>query len=177
VASPIRQAQGCRARLRFLVGLSALAFVHGCASVDPRAEACPDLSGRYHSRAEQETDSLLVYLLDNRAAAPNSVVLQSTADGLLISAGDTKQRLAHPEDYTCKQGAELLLSRHPTTYLKLPPLIDQSVVRSYTFRRTPSGDLALDIYAQSIGRPYGVKLSSPVKLEKTIVWKRLASRS
>ena len=149
----------------------------GFASSIREAGACPDLSGRYLSRTEQETDSLLVYLLDNRAAAPTSVVLQSTADGLLVNAGDTRVRLAHPEDFTCKQGTELLLSRQPTTHLKLPPLIDQSVVRSYSFRRTPSGDLALDIYAQSIGRPYGLKLSSPVKLEKTIIWKILASRT
>ena len=154
-----------------LAGIALLGLLQGCASLDPRAEACPDLTGRFASRAEDEPESLLFYLLEKRTASP-AVLLRSTADSLQIVAGDTKASLTHPSDFECRQGTQVVLTRHPTTQLKLPPLIDESVIRSYTFRLTAAGELALDVHAQRVGRPYGLKLSSPVRLEKTIVWKK-----
>jgi hypothetical protein len=161
-----------RSGTRCLAGVALFALLQGCASLDPRAEACPDLTGRFASRAEDEPEPLLFYLLEKRVAPP-SVLLRSTEDSLLITAGDTKASLTHPADFECRQGARIVLTRRPTTQLKLPPLIDESVIRSYTFRLTESGELALDVHAQRVGRPYGLRLSSPLRLEKTIVWKKL----
>jgi hypothetical protein len=157
--------------------LASLAVLQACASIDPQAEACPDLSGRYVPHNDREPESLLNYLVERRTAPSTAVVLQGSADSLLVTAGETKVRLAHPADYTCRHGTELVLTRQPTTQLSLPPLIDQSVIRTYVFRLETSGDLALDVYAQSIGRPYGLKLSGPVKLEKSLLWKRSAARA
>lgn len=110
------------------------------------------------------------YLLGGDQDSAGEVTLRSDAHGLTVTQQNRQSRLRAETDYTCTGGGELKLVRKYEGHIKLPPLIDQTVATTYVFKRTPSGDLQVDVYAQTVAAPYGVRLRGPVQFEKSLIW-------
>lgn len=154
---------------RWMIGLIAMPMLVSCAGMGPQAP-CPDIGGTYADRAQGDKGSLVSVLTGQKTAPAGTVELTVDAAALHVETSKTRHTLRSPADFSCSLGNELTLTRQDIERVHLPPLIDQSVVTSYRFRKTATGDLQMDVYFQTTASPYGWRLSGPEKLDRTLTW-------
>jgi hypothetical protein len=146
-----------------------MSILLSCTSVAPRS-LCPDIGGIYADRAQGDKGSLLASLIGPGTPSASTVQLTVDTVALHVEASGVHRTLQSPADFSCSKGTEMTLTRKVTRHIRLPPLIDQSVVTSYRFRKTDAGDLQMDVYSQTTASPYGLRLSGPEQLDHTVIW-------
>lgn len=154
---------------RWMIGLIAMPMLMSCAAMGPQA-LCPDIGGIYADRAQGDKGLLVSVLTGQKTAPADTVELTVDAAALHVETLKTRHTLRSPADYSCSLGSELTLTRQDIERVRLPPLIDQSVVTSYRFKKTPAGDLQMDVYSQTTASPYGLRLTGPQQLDHTVIW-------
>ena len=140
-----------------------------CTGVAPPSLS-PNIGGVYADRAQGGKESLVSFLLGSEAAATPTVRLTLDAAGLRVETLSGRHILRSPADFSCSNGTKVTLTRQVVGHIRLPPLIDQTVVTSYRFRKTDAGNLQMDIYSQTTASPYGLRLYGPEQLDRTLTW-------
>ncbi|WP_409054065.1 hypothetical protein [Variovorax sp. GrIS 2.14] len=148
-------------------------LAQGCAGPAAKDEATfPDFSGIYPAHARSEAAFLARYLLGDERDDTGDVTLRSDLHGLTVLQQNHQSKLCPITDYSCVSPGEMKLVRKGEGHIKLLPLIDQTVTTTCVFKRDLSGGLQLDIYAQTVAAPHGVRLRESMRLEKSPVWPR-----
>lgn len=142
-----------------------------CTGMPLTQSLCPHLDGTYADRTPGEKASLVSFLTGQQAAvSAGTVELTSDAVVLRVQTSTLRHVLRTPADFSCSKGNEMTLTRQAIGRIYLPPLLDQSLVTSYQFSKTESGDLRMDVYSRTTASPYGVRLSGPEQLDRTVIW-------
>lgn len=155
------------------LGCGALALLaSACTAIQPQAD-CSGLAGRYASLSKAESEPLLKYLLGEEIRGNDPVVLTLDGADASLRQGSRRVDFKSPEHFSCDARGEMRLTRQEKAHVRLPPLFDQTVTRTFVFRSTASGNLQLDVHSRTSASPYGIELNGPDQLEKSLVWTRL----
>lgn len=146
-------------------------FAAGCGTTGS-TPPCTDLSGTYRSLSKDAGERLAQYLTGNPHANASTVTLASSENMLTVQVGTSNVQLRRDVDFSCEDADGLLLKRTENASIRLPPLINQTVSRSFVLKRSDALDLQIDVYTRTSASPYGFELNGPRQFDRTVVWPR-----